>query len=186
MPLTCRNSWRRECGGQISRLILISRSSDINAWVAAATRGRIRDLVHPDEVTNKMRATLVNAIYWKGRWQETFDAGNTHTGPFTALDGHRRPTQLMRQRSDFSLVERDGVQAIDLPCDGNEVSMVVFLPRSSHGLSAFEAGLTDRKLSAWLSALDADQQPRDTVLTLPKMHLQDRYKLAKSLTKMGA
>jgi serpin B len=159
--------------------------SDINAWAASATHGRITDLLQPGDVAGDTRAVLVNAIYWKGRWRHTFAAGETLSGPFTQLDGEKRPTLLMHQRANFAVVERDGVQAIDLPYVGDEVSMVVFLPRSPQGLSKFEAGLTNQALAGWLDALHASA-PRDTVLTLPKMRLEDRYELADTLSQMGA
>jgi serpin B len=159
--------------------------AEINAWVASATRDRITDLLHKDDVTDKTRATLGNAIYWKGRWDTIFDAAKTRAEPFTLLDGHRRATPLMHQRAKFSVVERRSVQAIDLPYIGDEVSMVVFLPRSSRGLPRFEAGLTDKELRDWFDALDA-AAPGDTILALPKVRLEDRYKLSGTLIKMGA
>jgi serpin B len=159
--------------------------TEINAWVASATRERITDLLHEHDLNDQTQGVLVNAIYWKGRWQLAFDAADTRTEPFTQLDRRRRTTRLMHQRDKFSVVERDGVQAIELPYVGDEVSMVVFLPRSPRGLPAFEARLTDHALEGWLDALDA-AEARDTLLTLPKMHLDDRYHLADTLTAMGA
>jgi serpin B len=159
--------------------------TDINAWVASATRDRITDLLQPGDVTGKTRAVLVNAIYWKGRWGIPFDADDTKTEPFTQLDGRKQPTPLMHQRHPFAVVERDGVQAIELPYEGGEASMVVFLPRSPEALPRFEAGLTDRQLTHWFDALEA-AKPRDTILTLPKMHLEKRRELQDTLVAMGA
>jgi serpin B len=159
--------------------------SDINAWAATATHDRITGLLQQGDVTDDTRAVLVNAIYWKGRWDSTFDASGTRTEPFTQLDGEVQPTPLMHQRADFAVVERSGVQAIELPYVGHEVSMVVFLPRSSHALPKFEAGLTDQELKDWFDALDAARLS-ETILTLPKVHLEDRCELEETLKKMGA
>jgi serpin B len=159
--------------------------AEINGWVARATRDRITDLLAPEDVSDGTRAVLVNAIYWKGRWDLTFDADETRTEPFTQLDGKKRSTPLMHQRAYFAVVERGGVQAIDLPYVGDEVGMVVFLPRAANALPRFEARLTDRDLASWFGALDA-AKARETILTLPKMHLEWRSDLKDTLKGMGA
>lgn len=159
--------------------------AEINTWVAAATRDRISDLLLKGDVTIHTRAALVNAIYFKGRWDAAFDASHTRREPFTQLNGRRQRTWLMHQRGGFAVVERRDVQAIDLPYAGDEVSMVVFLPRSPHGLTKFEDGLTDQALRNWFDGLD-QAELRDTVLTLPKVHLERRYELKDTLIAMGA
>ena len=110
--------------------------ADINRWVATATHDRIIDLLHPGEVTKSTRSVLVNAIYFKGRWESPIDAIDTRRENFAKLDGGKEPTLLMHQRSKFAVVDRDGVQAIELPYGNGDLSMVVFLPRSGgHGVS---------------------------------------------------
>jgi len=158
---------------------------DINAWVAASTRDRITNLLRPEDLSKDTSAVLVNAIYWKGRWLGTFDKNDTKPDPFTRLDGSKVTTPLMHQRANFSVVERSGVKAIDLPYLGNEASLTVFLPNSPNGLQKFEQKLTAADLTAWFAALDASKM-RDTVLTLPKMHLEWRKDLADTLVAMGA
>lgn len=158
---------------------------NINKWVSTATHDRIAELLEKGIVTPETSAVLVNTIYWKGRWAEPFEKSGTQIEPFTRLDGTEQSTPLMNQRSGFAVVKRDGVQAIELHYVGWEVSMVVFLPQSPKGLPRFEARLTDKELSHWFSVLDA-AEPRDTVLTLPKMHLEYGVDLARTLSTMGA
>jgi serpin B len=61
----------------------------------------------------------------------------------------------------------------------------VLLPDGSSGLSQFEKKLTDGELKRWLSDLDA-AVPRDTIVTLPKMHLKWRSDLVPTLEALGA
>jgi serpin B len=162
--------------------------TDINGWIAQGTHDRIADLLPPGSVTQATQAMLVNTIYWKGAWLSPFDASDTKIETFTQLDGVTRPTSLMHQTAHFAVVERGGVQAIDLPFgrggDGH-VSMVVFLPRSLAGLPKFEAGLTDKELTAWFRALDQAKFVY-TDLTLPKIHLTWQADLVRPLQDMGA
>ena len=157
----------------------------INRWVGAATNDRIKDLLHEEDITDQTRAALVNSIYWKGRWAAPFQAAETKLEPFLGLNGERKPTSLMHQQGNFQVHERGGVRAIQLPYAFNEVSMVVLLPDGSSGLPRLEKKLTDGELKRWLSDLDA-AAPRDTIVTLPKMHLEWRNDLVPTLQALGA
>lgn len=157
----------------------------VNAWVAESTRDKIKDLLQPDEVTHATRAILVNAIYWKGAWASAFDKSQTKSERFTLLSGDQAPVSLMHQRSDFQVMERNGVKAILLPYVGYEVEMAVFLPNSAKDLSKFEEKLSAGDLSKWLDDLALSDR-RDTVLAMPKMHVEWREDLKNSLQAMGA
>ncbi len=157
----------------------------VNSWVAESTRDKIKDLLRPDDVTKQTRAILVNAIYWKGAWASVFDKKQTKTEPFTQLSGDQVSMPLMRQRSNFRVIEQGGFKAISLPYVGHEVEMVVFLPNSAKGLPKFEEKLTAADLASWLNEL-TNAEWRETILTMPKMHVEWRQDLKGSLLSMGA
>lgn len=157
----------------------------VNGWVAERTRDKIKDLLQPDDVTDQTRTILVNAIYWKGAWASEFDKHQTKPEHFTSLTGGQAILPLMHQRSDFQVIERDGIKAILLPYVGHEVEMAVFLPNAIKDLPKFENKLTAGRLSNWLKDLaSADRQ--ETILTMPKMHLEWRQDLKSPLAAMGA
>ena len=156
----------------------------INRWVEDATHDKIRDLLHPDDVTSNTGAVLVNAIYWKGKWWRTFDKAGTKIEPFTTAEGKKVQTSLMHAEAKFHVLERAGVKAIRLPYEGGEVDMVIFLPNSSGGLIKFEQHLTWPSLKRWLD--DLKNASRETILTLPKLHLDWRSDLKDDLGGMGA
>lgn len=157
----------------------------VNSWVAESTRDKIKDLLLPNDVKEQTRAILVNAIYWKGAWASAFDKRQTKTEPFKQLSGDQVSIPLMRQRSNFRVIERDGVKAISLPYLGHEVEMLVFLPSSAKGLPKFEEELTAAGLGNWIDDIsNADWQ--ETILTMPKMRVEWRRDLASALQSMGA
>jgi len=157
----------------------------INGWVAESTRDKIKDLLRPGDVSDSTRAVLVNAIYWKGGWASAFDKRQTKPEPFKLLDGGQVTAPLMSQRSDFQVMERDGAKAIMLPYVGNEVEMVVLLPNSAKGLPKLEEKLTASGLADWLGDL-AKAPQRETILTMPRMHVEWRADLKELLKAMGA
>jgi len=157
----------------------------VNGWVAERTRDKIRDLLQPGDVSEDTRAVLVNAIYWKGGWASAFDRKQTKPEPFNLLEGGQVTAPLMSQRSDFQVIERGGTKAIALPYVGNEVEMVVLLPSSAKGLPKLEEKLTAGNLADWLGDL-AKAPRRETILTMPRMHLEWRADLKELLKAMGA
>ncbi|KAI5019097.1 hypothetical protein ZWY2020_043985 [Hordeum vulgare] len=59
----------------------------VNAFVAGATNGRIRDVLPPGSVSSSTRVILANALYFKGTWSQPFDQSATFTAPFHVPDG---------------------------------------------------------------------------------------------------
>lgn len=103
---------------------------DINAWVEGQTNDRIEDLLPEDSLTEDTRFILVNAIYFYGTWENTFDEQATSETPFTLLDDTTEEVPMMRQDSRFGLFDKedDDTIAVSMPYVGEEVSMVAFMP----------------------------------------------------------
>jgi serpin B len=156
----------------------------INAWVEERTNNRIRQLLAKPDVRDDTKTILVNTIYLKALWARPFEASETRSEPFRTADDRQIPMALMNQRADFRPVSRDGVQAISLPYQSGELDMVVLLPQSPAGLSAFEDGLTAAKLDEWLKRLDS-APAADTILTLPKFRMEWRADIAPLLKRLG-
>ncbi|NXB03855.1 SPB6 protein, partial [Cnemophilus loriae] len=54
----------------------------INGWVEERTEGKIQNLLAEGLVNSLTRLVLVNAIYFKGNWEEPFEKENTTERPF--------------------------------------------------------------------------------------------------------
>jgi serpin B len=157
----------------------------INRWVSAATNNRISQLLQAGDVDARTRLTLVSSLYWKGRWGRSFNAAMTRIEPFAGIDGSTVPAPLMHQCARFATAEHDGVKAIQLPYVGGEVAMAILMPDRASDFPRFEQALTAEGLDHWMGELDL-ASPRDTELTIPKMHVQWRGDLAPTLQALGA
>jgi len=155
----------------------------INAWVGRETRNRIPTLVTPQALPPATRLVVTNAVYFLGDWAEAFDARGTSEQPFYSPGGAVR-VPLMHRTDSYRLHETAEFQAIDLPYKDPRLSLSVFLPRSREGLPAFEEGLTDERLGAWLAELDA-QSPREVRLFLPRFKAEAQYGLVPQLQALG-
>ena len=89
-----------------------SSADVINDWVSKATSKKIPTIIDDFEGDEVM--FLINAIYFKGIWQNQFDKSKTTSAPFHALDGTTPSVQLMSQTGQFRhgmSVAFDGINA---------------------------------------------------------------------------
>ena len=72
----------------------------INAWVSDQTKKRIPELLKRPDVTDLTRLVLVNAIYLKAAWDQSFFYDfATESKEFTRLDGSRVTIPMMHGES---------------------------------------------------------------------------------------
>ncbi len=154
---------------------------DINDWVSGKTAGRIQDLIGPGALDSTTRLVLVNAIYFKGKWAAPFKKRNTISDLFTIAPGKDTSAQFMNLTDDFNYAEAGGLQLLELPYTGGDLSMVVLLPAKTSSFKDFENGLSAEKLDQWLR-----QASVQTVnVYLPKFKLTQEFALAETLAGMG-
>jgi serpin B len=86
----------------------------INAWVEDKTEQMIKVLVTPMDVLHA-RLVLVNAIYFKGIWQDQFDPAATFDGDFRLLDGTTKRLPMMARSGELLAYQDETLQAVSLP-----------------------------------------------------------------------
>lgn len=151
----------------------------INGWVNRSTRGlieKIVDAIHPDA-----RLFLVNAIYFKGRWQAEFDPSLTRDHPFYLAGGEEQPQPMMTRAGSFRYAEDAGVQVVRLPYGSGRMGMYVFLPGIADGLAGFLKGLDDRVFAEWMSKLATKQGD----VTIPRFKIEYECGLVPALKALG-
>lgn len=75
---------------------------EINDFVANATNDQIVDLIADGTIKPETVLALVNALYLKASWLETFDEASTTDHSFTTLDGSTVDVALMNGTSSSS------------------------------------------------------------------------------------
>jgi len=153
----------------------------INAWVENQTRDKIPDLIGPGVLRDDTRLVLTNAIYFKGRWVAPFKKEATKREPFHPAPERPVETDLMHGWGHWPYVEGPDFQALRLPYEGKELSMVVLLPKQVDGLAAIEKSLGAAALAEWLGKM----RRTEIVLTLPKFKTTAAFELNQTLAAMG-
>lgn len=154
---------------------------EINAWVEKQTNGKIEDLI-PSGVLNSMtRLVLTNAIYFKGTWAEEFSKKATQEAPFHVSPGKQVQVPMMHQTEKFPYAETDNLQILELPYGGDDLSMIVLLPKQKNGLTDLENSLSDENLQTWAKGL----RKREVQVYLPKFKMTSEFRLGDVLRVMG-
>ena len=143
----------------------------INGWVEARTHEKIRDLLPPGSLNDDSRLVLVNAIYFKDRWMQEFDAESTRDAPFHREDGVTVQVPTMSDLQQHLLYFRaDGFQAVDVEYRDGKLSMLVVLPDREHGLRRLESELS----AALLQDVVEQMQDRSVRIFLPRFEMRSR------------
>jgi serpin B len=152
----------------------------INEWVGEQTEGRIEDLVPQGVIDPATALVLTNAIYFNAAWAEPFETDLTQDGPFYLLDGGEVSAPMMRHTASFGYAEGEGVQAVELPYDGRELSMVILLPEAGQ-FEMFEGSLDAGQVDGIVEGL----AHRQVALTMPKLEFESGFSLKDSLAALG-
>lgn len=157
-----------------------------------------------------IRLIITNAIYFKGDWSEPFDEGRTSRESFFLADGGTVSVPMMQPGRDETkygwyaaftgdgslfdtphLVQpfqteglypdEEGFAILELPYEGDEVSMVLVAPNSPDGLTAIEDMLSSKRLAAWLKKL----RKYPVQVFLPKFKLETAYAMKTTLERLG-
>lgn len=156
--------------------------AEINQWASEQTRGRISGIADGmvDPVNTDM--VLANAIYFKGRWLDPFDAALTKERPFHPVSGAAKQVRMMEMSKQFTYRKGSGYQAVRLPYLGWDLAMYVFLP---------DPGSSPAKL---LQIMNGDNWRRVTMpgfgshkglVVLPKFKLESTLELNTPLKALG-
>jgi serpin B len=153
----------------------------INSWVEERTESRIKDLIAPGVLDRWTLLVLVNAIYFKGEWTSQFDGNLTGEAPFWVASDSQVQVSMMTQKHDFRVGEVDGLQILELPYAGDDLSMIVLLPKEMDGLAKLEGSLTVENLDGWTKVLTKTE----VEVSLPRFELSFPFRLDDTLKSMG-
>jgi len=154
----------------------------INRWTSEKTQGKIKDVLAPDSTDELTRMVITNAIYFKGKWGNQFNPGNTSDKLFW-LDKDKSVTvPMMKSPADmFDYYETKDLQAIKMYYVGGDISMIVLLPKDKNGLGSLEDSLNMQKLD-----FIRDMMTREPLtIQMPKFEFETEYKLVDSLENLG-
>lgn len=160
---------------------------EVNLWVKHQTKDKIDDLIAADVFNNNTRLTLVNAIYFKGLWLNQFCKDDTFPSQFYIKVNEEVEVQMMQKTSKFKYHEDSSLkcQVLEMPYDGDKLSMFLLLPHEDNGLASLEDALTHGKLKKILKATSRSR-PIKVEVSMPKFQMTQMFTLNDMLKHLGA
>jgi serine protease inhibitor len=158
------------------------KSADIiNDWADKKTYGKIQHVFQfPFPPLTKV--IVANAIYFKGKWVEPFDKGQTKLCPFYLPNDEQKQTPMMRQHRHFGYQETGDFQAVRLVYFGKGLDMILFLPKTN---SSPQKLLAELGAVSWQDDICPQFDDREGTLVFPKFKLEYGVRLNDSLEALG-
>ncbi|XP_058412568.1 serpin B12 isoform X1 [Diceros bicornis minor] len=162
---------------------------EINFWVESQSQGKIKEVFSKDALTNATVLVLVNAVYFKAKWEKYFDCENTVDASFSLNENEKKTVKMMNQKDLFRIgfIEELKAQILEMRYIKGELSMFILLPSCSadnvKGLEELERNITYEKLVAWSSSENMSEER--VAVSLPQFALEDSYDLNSILQDMG-
>jgi serpin B len=156
-----------------------SAVNTINNWVNNKTSGKIPTIL--TSIPSNAVMYLINAMYFKSTWKESFDATQTKPMQFYLANNTTVQTDFMTGTIDFNYYTDLKANVYELPYSNSKYSMVIVTPASGNTLSQLAAGLTPSQWQTWMTNL----QHSKSSFTMPKFTFSCTDTLNNPLTKMG-
>ena len=156
-----------------------SAAKQIADWITEHTRGKIK--ISPDALAFEPGtvAVLINTIYLKDNWAESFDPMRTESDTFYGRDGEMNADYLSRFDANTTITQGDGWLRYRVYL--RNIGYVAFvLPDEGVALDhLLELQSPDRLLK------DGIDKPCDVSLRIPKFSFQDKMELTGLLKTLG-
>ena len=152
----------------------------INEWVEDRTNDRIKDLFPAGSIDSLVRLVLTNAIYFKGDWLYEFDPEATSVEDFYVSPSTAVEVDMMSLHRTFNYANTDNLQLLELPYTGDDVSMLILLPKEGH-MDEVETKFSDQMLSELVDMMEET----DVDVYLPRFTFDTKYFMTEDLAEMG-
>ena len=178
---------QRYYGGQVTNLDFESNPNPsrliINKKIAQHTNQLIPELLPKGSIKPITVAVLTNAIYFKGDWKVPFEVQSTTEQPFYNHIGTSPNIKMMQLQENFGYSEDKQVQVVQLPYKGDDLSMLVVLPKSKDkaAMQQLVQDLSADTIKQW----SKDLVTQEVNVHLPKFKLEASYQMKNLLTDMG-
>lgn len=154
-------------------------TNQINDWCSDRTNGLIPKVL--DRVDPAVLAYLMNALYFKGQWQEKFPAEATANETFVDEKGKESTVPMMKNHRLFPFQENDVFSAVRLPYGNGAFQMTVILPQKG---KVIQDAVSFLDAHGWSESPDRWSK-REVDVWLPKFETKFHIDLNQLLREMG-
>jgi serine protease inhibitor len=159
----------------------------INKWVENYTHDMIKDLLPPGSVDQSTTLVLVNAAYFKGKWDNKFNPNETKPEIFYVSPSKQIMVDMMHVEATFNHDVSESLEAhiLEMPYKGDQISMYVLLPPFTKE-DAIDNTLKKLTAEKFRSIVDSSNLiPKTVQVSFPKFSLEHTIELVPILESLG-
>ncbi len=171
---TFEAEWFKEDGGDENGM------RSINKWVSENTHGMIPHFLK--EPTDNPIA-IVNAIYFKGKWDKPFKKADTAQGRFRNIDGDEATAQFMNAHGCYRAYFDSKINAVELKYGSGNYSMLLIKPAEGCSFEQMADEFDSETFDAMLESTDFTTY--DFRVSVPKFKAETDIDMLASLRKVG-
>ena len=175
--------------GEVGKVNNENALPEINGWVNKKTNGKIPSIIND----SSFDAALINAIYFKAKWDDTFDKQDTRPDIFTDRNGKKTEIDFMHTMRKYPYAEKSGVKVISLdyltrgttgnPLNPTNDSSVRLDANVSMFILLSYGEITEPEKI--VSEVYDDMTLRKVNLSLPKFKIEYSAQIAQTLKALG-
>ncbi|VDK88338.1 unnamed protein product [Onchocerca ochengi] len=154
-------------------------AKELNSLVSSNTDKKITEMMTTTNVDLETKVLVLNGIYFKGTWKEQFTWGAK-----SKFDISRRETKevmMMQLRAKLPYYENLSLQLVKLPYIGDELEMVIILPKMRFDLMNIREKMKGEDLFNYIRKA----YPTEVEVKLPKFKLKEELNLEHALRRIG-
>ncbi|XP_032278811.1 serpin B7 [Halichoerus grypus] len=154
----------------------------IHKWIENETHGKIKSVFQAGSISSLAVMVLVNAVYFKGKWELAFTKNETVNCHFKSPKCPGKAVAMMHQerKFNFSVIRDPPMQVLELKYHGG-MSMFIMLPEND--LSQIEKRMTFQNLMEWTSPRKMSSQYVEVFL--PQFKIEKNYEIKHHLRALG-
>ena len=155
--------------------------NEINRFAAQHTNNLIKQVIDPSMVDENTAMALVNALYFKAKWQDKFKKADTKPQVFTTLNGEQIQAKMLHRTGSMRYGEDDDYQLLELPYKGGKYCADIILPAKGIDIRKW---VEDLDAERWQQMLNGTSYP-EVEMALPKFALKYSRRLNDDLKALG-
>jgi len=152
----------------------------INKWCADKTKNRIEEIVK-SPIPDVVMMYLINALYFKSKWQFEFEKKNTQKDDFTKAYGNKIRINMMEQTAALPYYADQHLQCVEMPYGNQAFSMVAILPADDKTIEELVEYLDNEN---WQNIVE-NLHEQNVWLKLPRFKIECEIELNDPVKNVG-
>ena len=162
-----------------AKIDYLKDANQVNQWCSDATHKKIPKIV--DAITGADKMILINAIYFKGMWQQPFDKQYTHLDTFFGANKQIKKIMFMNLKEKFDYFEDNVVQAISLKYTKDNLNALIILTKKKGNINNYIGNFTSEKYNMIIGKLTNIE----VKLSLPRFEFDFSAELSQNFKTLG-